>query len=145
MPKGIRVRTYNDEPSKTRQSDRHEAEITHILNKYGQTGIIDHLRNVDMQFADISEFSDYADAMMQLREAERVFYGLPPKIRRLFNSDVATWLDTAHDPEKLEALRPELEKLGILQPDQRHHVELDKAPLERPASASPQDSGSAPE
>lgn len=111
-----RVQTVNDLPSKTVQADVVRTEIRHILAKYRQVGIIEHLRDVDLQFRDVTEFEDYADMARQTKDAEQVFMGLPSKVREVFGHDVMNWLDAAHDAEKLEALRPRLEKLGVLEP-----------------------------
>lgn len=111
-----RVQTVNTEPSKTVQSDVFRTEIRHIMAKYKETGIVAHMRDVDLQFRDVTEFQDFRDLMFQNKEAEKVFMSLPSKVREVFDHDYATWLDAAHDPEKLEALRPELEKLGVIKP-----------------------------
>jgi len=108
-----RVQTENLLPSKTVQSDVVRTEIKHILAKYRQVGVIEHMRNVDLQFRDVSEFEDFSDLMFQSKEAEKVFMSLPSKVREVFEHDYARWLDCAHDAEKLEALRPELEALGL--------------------------------
>lgn len=116
MRRRPRVQTVNTLPSKTVQSDVTRTEIKHILAKYRQTGVVEHMRNVDLQFRDVSEFSDFSDLMYQSKEAEKVFMKLPSKVRGVFDHDYAKWLDAAHDPEKLEALRPRLEKIGVLAP-----------------------------
>jgi len=109
-----RVRTVNTLPSMTVQSDVARAEIKHILAKYRQVGVIEHMRNVDLQFRDVSEFSDFSDMMYQSKVAEAAFMRLPSKVREVFHHDVAEWLDAAHDKAKLDALLPELEKLGLV-------------------------------
>lgn len=111
-----RVRTLNEEESKTVQSDRNKAEITSILAQYQVTGIMPHMANVELEFRDVTEFEDFADLMRQSQEAEKVFMGLPSKLREVFDHDVMKWLDAAHDDEKLEALRPKLEELGVIDP-----------------------------
>lgn len=111
-----RVQTVNTLPDKTVQSDVHRTEIRHILAKYRQVGIVEHMREVDLVYKDVSEFVDFADLMFQSKEAEKRFMGLPSKVREVFDHDVSKWLDAAHDPEKLEALRPQLEKLGVMEP-----------------------------
>lgn len=113
--KRARVRTVNTEPSKTVQSDVTRTEIRHILAKYKQVGIIDHLRDVDLQFRDVTEFADFSDLMYQSKEAKKIFMSLPSKVREVFGHDVAKWLDAAHDPSQLEDLRPQLEKLGVME------------------------------
>lgn len=128
-----RVRTVNDEPSMTVQSDRNRSEIKQILAKYAETGVVDHMRNVDLQFRDVSEFEDFADLMLQTKVAEQEFLKLPSKLREVFDHDVMTWLDCAHDPEKLEALRPQLEELGVMKP----LPDPDPEPPIPPADADP--------
>jgi len=126
-----RVQTVNTMESKTVQSDLLRTDIKHILSKYRQVGIVDHLRSVDLQFRDVTEFSDFSDLMFQSAQAREVFMGLPSKVREVFDHDVAKWLDVAHDPEKLEELRPKLEKLGVLQPVRA--AEAPPAPVTPPA------------
>ena len=113
-----RVRTMNNEESKTVQSDVHEAEIHEILGRYAKTGILPHMSSVDLQFRDVSQFEDYADMARQNKEAEAIFMQLPSKVREIFEHDHYKWLDAAEDPEKLEALRPKLEKLGLWKEDE---------------------------
>lgn len=103
--------SVNDDPSMTIQSDAHDADITHILKKYKQVGIVDHLNNAQGLFMDVTQFTDLADAMRQSKVAEVEFLKLPSKVREIFNHDVADWLDAAHDPEK----RAQLEADGFIE------------------------------
>ncbi len=98
-----RVQTVNNDPSETIQSDAHLADIHQILKTWELDGhaILDEAQ---LEFKDVSEFTDLADAMNQAKEAEGVFMTLPSKIRELFHHDVAEFLDTAHDPEKRNAM-----------------------------------------
>lgn len=111
-----RVQTVNEEPSLTVQSDRNNAEMKHIVTKYEATGVLVGLRDVDLEFRDVSEFTDFSEMMRQTKDAEAAFMRLPSKLREVFHHDVMEWLDAAHDPEKIEALRPQLEELGVLEP-----------------------------
>lgn len=120
-----RVRTVNLEPSLTVQSDAAKADIRKILSKYKEIGILDHMRNVQLTYADVSQFSDFADMARATKEAQKAFMKLPSKVRELFNHDHLVWLDCAHDPEQLEALRPQLEELGV--------IEKAAAPVSAPA------------
>lgn len=108
--------TVNEEPSMTVQSDVVRTEIKHIMAKYRQVGIIEHMRDVDLQFRDVTEFQDFADLMYQNKQAEAVFMKLPSKVREVFDHDYARWLDAAADPNIIEQLRPQLEKVGVLEP-----------------------------
>lgn len=90
--------------SLTVQSDAHRADIRNILRQYKQVGIVDNLNRAEAVFKDVSEFTDFSDAMRMASMAEQDFMKLPSKVREIFNHDVAEWLDTAHDPEKRDAL-----------------------------------------
>lgn len=127
-----RVRTVNTEPSKTVQSDVARTEIRHILAKYKQTGMTEHMRDVDLQFRDVTEFADFADLMMQSKEAEKVFMKLPSKVREVFDHDVAKWLDAAHDSDAIAKLRPKLEELGVMEKEPQADR---RAPVIKPLGA----------
>lgn len=100
-----RVRTsFEGSPSLTVQSDAPKADIQQILKQFDQVGIIENLNNAEAVFADISEFTDFADAMRHAKMAEGEFMKLPSKVREIFGHSVENWLDTAHDPEKRNAL-----------------------------------------
>lgn len=107
-----RVQTTDFDESRTVQSDVHKSDIHHVLKRYKSMGIVDHMANVDLEFRDVTEFEDFADLQLQLSEARHAFMRLPSKLREVFNHDVSTWLDAAHDPEKLQDLRPQLERAG---------------------------------
>lgn len=96
--------TVNNRPSETVQSDKHDADINVIYRKFAKTGLIDSLNSAEVNYMDISEFTDFADAMRNIRVAEMEFMKLPSKVREIFNHDPAEWLDAAHDPEKRQAL-----------------------------------------
>ena len=121
-----RVRTINAEESKTVQSDRHRAEIKHVLAQYEATGLVPHLQATDLAYRDVTEFTDYGDVMRELKAAEEQFNRLPPQLREVFDNDPARWLDVAHDAEKQKEIEPRLIELGIIE-----------APPEPPAPAPP--------
>lgn len=98
-----RVQTVNNDPSETVQSDAHLADINVIMSNFAQGGLA-ALDEVDLQFRDVSEFTDLADALNQAKDAELQFLKLPSKVREIFDHDVAVWLDTAHDEGKRDAL-----------------------------------------
>lgn len=123
-----RVQTVNLDPEVTVQSDGPGSEIRAILRKYAAVGIVDHLKEVDLVFRDVTEFSDFRDVMLQAKDSERVFMQLPAPVREVFGNDVGTWLDVAHDDEKMEALRPKFEALGVVKP---------AAPVAAPAVPAP--------
>ncbi len=97
--------SFEGQESMTVQSDAQEADIVHILRKYAQVGLVDNLNMAEAMFKDISEFTDFADAMRHASEAESEFLRLPSKVREIFDHDVANWLDAAHDDDKRDLLR----------------------------------------
>lgn len=96
--------TVNDEPSLTVQSDAREADINEIMKAAGYGSAIQHLRDVEEQFLDVSEFTDYAELARYVAKAESSFMALHPDVREIFKNDVNQWLDTAHDQDKVDAL-----------------------------------------
>lgn len=96
--------TFNTAPSLTVQSDADAADIKKILKRYKEVGIVEGLRTTEAQFRDVTELTDFADVFRVAKEAESQFMQLPSKVREIFDHDVANWLDTAHDPEKLALL-----------------------------------------
>mgnify|MGYP000025003344 CR=1 FL=1 len=111
-----RVQTINDLPSCTVQYDADQTDIKKIIGKYNNTGIIEHLNKVEATYADVSTFTDFADVMRHAKAAEAEFMKLPSKIREEFNHDVATWLDTSHDPEKRASLLTERASEPVAEP-----------------------------
>lgn len=109
--KRSRFWTICDDESKTVQSDAHLADIQEILKSYGVTGMQTSLDAAEDQFMDVSEFTDYADMMVNVRRATVEFMKLPSKIREKFNHDVFQWLDTAHD-ERRAVVRSQTERDG---------------------------------
>ncbi len=98
-----RVQTVNNGPSLTVQSDAHLTDVNNILARYGAEGL-KMLDETALKFADVSEFTDLSDALNQAKQAEIEFRKLDPRIRSIFDNDVAVWLDTSHDKDKRDAL-----------------------------------------
>mgnify|MGYP000568535104 CR=1 FL=1 len=105
-----RVQTINEDEMITVQSDAMLADIHHVLGQWSPYGLKQNLDAAEVQFADITHFTDFADAMLHAKQAEEVFMQMPSKVREVFNHDVAEWLDSAHDETK----RQKLIDLGIL-------------------------------
>lgn len=119
-----RVQTsFEGQPSLTDQSDMEMTHIHKIMERFGVTGIIDHLAKVDDMFLDVTELpEDYQAVCEYVNLAEEKFMRLPSKVRELFEHDVAKWLDAAHDQEKrdaiLDAAPSELGKAKIEVPEE---------------------------
>ena len=134
-----RVVTMNDEESRTVQQDKDNADIRKIMARYQATGVVDHLRAVDLAWRDVTEFTDMSDALRQSKDAEAQFMKLPSKLREAFDHDVGKWLDVAHDGvdhENHTEVRGRLEKLGVLDtPEEETPAVVEPAPAAAPEEA----------
>lgn len=96
--------SFEGEESLTIQSDAPLADMKHILRQFASGGLVKSLDGAELEYLDISEFTDFADAMQMSKVAEMEFMKLPSKVREIFNHKVEEWLDTAHDDDKRAAL-----------------------------------------
>lgn len=123
-----RVQTEFDDESLTVQSDAEKADINRILKRHSM-GIIDHMRDVEARYLDVSEHSDYADAYRHAARAQEEFMRLHPKVREVFHNDAAEWLDAAHEADIAQSRWAEgLRKIGLLE----DVAEAPAAPVEAP-------------
>lgn len=129
----VRVRTVNTEPSLTVQTQVQEAEIRHILAKYEQTGVLLNMRNVDLEYRDVSEFTDFVDLMRQATNAKQAFMRLPAEVRKAFDHDHFAWLDAAHDG-LTEEQHARLVKAGVLEAVEKEPGRAPDPPTPPPAS-----------
>ncbi len=106
--------TVNVLPSCVVESDAVEADIQTILTRHGIQGVIEHLNQAELVYGDVSDLTDFADAMRQVKEAEGMFLQLPSKVREAFEHDPAIWLDAANDGMTGEQF-DKLVKLGFLE------------------------------
>ena len=90
--------------SLTVQSSMPGSEIKNILNKYTKGTLGETLDIAEVEYRDVSTFTDFADVMRTAKDAEYQFMQLPSKLREIFDHDVGKFLDTAHDKDKRDAL-----------------------------------------
>lgn len=109
-----RIRTEFPEESRTVQSDRDRADMKTILQRHALQGAPVNLARPDLEFRDVTSFSDYGDALRELKNAEAAFMRLPSKVREVFGHDPAEWLDAAEDGLSAEQ-RARLVEFGVLE------------------------------
>lgn len=108
--RGRVVTEFHDE-SLTYQPDYELTRIDKIMERFGVTGMQEHLREVDAMFMDVTELpEDYQAVQEYMIFAEGEFMKLPPKVRERFGHDVARWLDAAHDQEKADVIVGKVQK-----------------------------------
>lgn len=96
------------EPSLTQQSQREEADINVILQRFGVTG---QLPVIDRPptFGDFTEAPDFQTAQNMLIAARESFMKIAPEIRARFDHDPAKFVDFCSDEKNLDEMR----KMGL--------------------------------
>ena len=105
-----------DAPSLTDQTFKDECDIHHIVDNFGQTGIIDSAGARDpatLQYGDTTLLPDYETACNLVANVTSEFGELPSKVRAEFNNDPRFLLEALGSTEPSVVAR--LEELGLKQ------------------------------
>jgi len=105
--KGLRC----EDPSRTIQSQKEEADINTIVRNFGLTGKVPVGVRVP-QYGDFSGVSDYREALEAIRAADESFLSMPSDLRKRLDNDPARFVEWCADPNNLEEMR----KLGLAVP-----------------------------
>lgn len=109
-------------PSLTKQSEAEACDINSIMERYVNTGVLEHVRENAGRYADLPLQFDYQQAVNMVMESEKAFLAMPASIRARFENDPARFLAFAEEhPDDY------LVQLGIVPEEQ---------PALTPASAS---------
>lgn len=87
--------------SRTKQSDREEADINSIVAKYNRTGEQPGMKHLP-QYGDDTASTTLHESMNIVRNAEAAFASLPSEVRDAVNNDPGALLDLVADPEQRE-------------------------------------------
>lgn len=123
------VLDQSGQTSKTQQHFKDECDINQILERFRETGVIDHIKTTQAQYGYAPAIT-FTEAMLTVATANENFMQLPADIRSAFKNDPALFLDAAADPEK----RGLFEELGLLQPEPP--IKPDEPPLAQPVVAA---------
>lgn len=118
MPRGPRTPTINNQPSRTKQEGRQDANVNYIVATYGRTGQWANVNPRTAKYGDFSEALELEKALDLVNRAEREFMTLPARVRALANNRPEQLLAMLADPETvkileaagLEVKKPEPEK-----------------------------------
>lgn len=102
----------NTEPSLTVQSERDDADINVLVERFGLVGRMPENPKVPM-YGDFTGATDYRSALEAVREADANFMELPPSVRERFANDPQQLLEFCADNNNYEEAR----KLGLLKAD----------------------------
>lgn len=93
----VRVRTYNNEPSKTDQQFKDECNVNNIMAKFKRGGSLNHLQRGPGVYADVSEIPDLLECMEIMTRAQQDFDALPSHIRKRFGNSPTELVDFLND------------------------------------------------
>jgi len=99
-----RVQTRVSGLTLTKQSFKRECDINHIISKYQQTGLIEHVSRYQGQYADLTDYPDYQESMNKVIDANNAFMSLPSSLRKRFSNDPAEFLHFVSDPANANEL-----------------------------------------
>lgn len=111
-PNGPRLYVECLDKSLARESEKAASDVNNIVARFVKTGILP-TATAQGFYGDVSELTDYREALEKVRSADAAFMQLPAEVRRRFDNDAATFLDFMSDPANLDEAR----KLGIVAPD----------------------------
>ncbi len=98
---------------RAKQSMRDECDVNLIVAQYVKTGFLSHVSVGFPLWVDVSEMTDFRDAIEHVRSMARYFAGLPATVRSRFENDAVSlmeYLESGASEEDLHALG--LEVLG---------------------------------
>lgn len=104
--------------SLTVQSQKDEADINVLMERYGVTGKMPENPRIP-QYVDQDEVFDFRTANEYVMQANEAFMEYPAVLRARFNNDPQEFMAFCHD----EANREEMKKLGLLKPEPPPTVE----------------------
>lgn len=93
------------------QSYRDDVDINKIVKRMEKGQMLDNIRN-DGRFEDVSKYTDLADAIIKVQEANELFMDIPAEVRSRFNNDPVELVEFLQD----EGNRKEAEELGLVNP-----------------------------
>lgn len=108
----LRVRTINEEPTKTDQTQKEQCDIKNIMKMYGANSdqayknIPEAMKGIQGDFTNIPTFQQMCDT---LNQAQASFDALPSKLRKRFDNDPKELISFLEDPTNNE----EAYKLGL--------------------------------
>ena len=88
----------------TQQQHKDECDINKIVERFEQTGLINHINKYAGQYGDFEGVVSYHDAMNTIVAAREMFDTLPSKVRAQFANDAGAFLAWANDPDNKEQM-----------------------------------------
>lgn len=105
----IRVVLECNDETRTEQSHAASCDINKIMAKVHQTGLTNHLNQMNGDYSNLGSTIDYHDALNLIHAADQSFQSLPADLRSQFENSAEQFLGFVQDPENAE----EIAKLGL--------------------------------
>jgi phage internal scaffolding protein len=102
VPSKTNVKKYG--ASLTVQEQAKSTDINNILERFNQTGLIDHVSQYEPQYGDFAKI-DYHTMHEQIKTVENAFQELPANVRAQFNHDPQLWLEHIAINENIEDMK----------------------------------------
>lgn len=120
-----------EDPSKTQQNQRDEADINTIVRRFGLTGQLPENVRIP-QYGDFTGVTDYQTALNAVKAAETAFMVLPADLRAKFDNDPHLYVEFCTNPDNAD----ELVKLGLaVRKEQEKPADKPaEKPVEKPAA-----------
>ena len=118
----LKVQTENNEPSKTKQNLKDNADINKIIKRYNKTGVLPNLNNLEAVYGEITS-QDLQEALDKVDKSYEAFNEVPADIRAKFDNDAGKFIDFATNPQNIERMRewklapPEIKDVKYLDND----------------------------
>lgn len=106
----LNVRTINNDPSLTIQSEAEKCDLEICRAIYAKSGVMNNIRTDQPKYGDFTSSRDYHDVLMRAQQAQDDFMTLDAHIRARFDNDPGKLLDYVANPKN----RSEAIKLGLL-------------------------------
>jgi len=99
--------------SLAQQQYKDQCDVNKIIAKYKATGTLTHVRNAQQGvYADLTEITDYHDALNKIHRANTAFSELPAQLRLKLNNNPENLINYLLNPENDQ----EAVKLGLKTP-----------------------------
>jgi phage internal scaffolding protein len=108
-PKQKPTLSFEDAPSRTKQSFAEETNINKIIAKFHKTGVMDHVSKHQAHYGDV-EPMELQEALHKVMHAQEMFDDLPSNLRNKFNNQPAEFLEFVQNEDNKEEMR----QLGLL-------------------------------
>lgn len=95
----INVRTINNDPSDTVQSEADRLDLNIIKAIYDKTGIMNNVRVDQPKYGDFTSSRELHDVLLRAQEAQDEFMALDAHIRLRFDNDPGKLIDFVNDPK----------------------------------------------